>query len=214
VPFRCRVLVLTLLASVAMSGCGGVGGEMIGRAQPSNSTDAAFVRAMIAHERATASIARLGREKALRVELRGIARDTLTRHNRNVPHLNLFEAALRGSRVSLVSSYIRGRPPRFDARQLRGAVSFDHDFMVRMIEQHRYAMTTAAAERDHGSDARVKALAAEMYDSSRRDLAKLQRWLRTWYGDTQPPPSPRGPAPAPDPGGGGGQGAPAPGPEV
>jgi len=200
VRFRRRAPFAALIAAAALTGCGGVGGPF-SRATPANDTDAAFVRAMIAHERTVGSIAELGSQKALRVELRGIARDTLTRHRRTRPDLELFEAALRGRPVSLLRSYIRRQPPRFDARGLRNAVSFDHEFLVRMIEQQEYAVTTAAAERDRGKDPRLRAFAASMYKSSRRDLEKLKHWLNTWYGPTQPPPSPGGP-----PGGGGGGG--------
>jgi hypothetical protein len=93
-------------------------------------------------------------------------------------------------------------------------VSFDHEFMVSLILQHEYAMAAAAVERRRGGDERIKALADEIYDSSRKDLAKLRSWLRTWYGDDTLRGVPRGPAPAPTPGGGGGGAAPRPDPDV
>jgi uncharacterized protein (DUF305 family) len=205
VRFRRRAPFAALTAAVVLAGCGGVGNPFSEGTQ-TNDTDAAFVRAMIAHERTVGSIAELGSQKALRVELRGIARDTLARHRRTRPDLELFESALRGRPVSLLGSYIRKQPPRFDAHGLRNAVSFDHEFLVRMIEQQEYAVTTAAAERDRGSDPRLRAFAASMYKSSRQDLIKLKHWLNTWYGPTQPPASPGGPPGGSGGGGGGGGG--------
>jgi len=211
VPFRCRLLVPALLAGLLLAGCGGMGGGMFGRGETTNSTDAAFVRAMIAHERAVGSITQLGRERAMRVELREIARDRLGRHGRNVAALGSFEADLRGRRVAPLGARTRRGPPRYDPRGLAGAVSFDHEFLVRMIEQEEYALAAAAVERDRGGDWRVKALAREMHHSSEQNLIRLRHWLHTWYGGgTQP-----GLPPGPPPGGGGGSGGGAgPGPDV
>jgi uncharacterized protein (DUF305 family) len=210
-PFRYRLLVPALLAAVSLAGCGGMGGGMFGREKSMNSTDAAFVRAMMAHERTVGSITQLGRRKAMRVELRGIARDRLARHGRNLGALRSFGADLRGRRVAPLGARTRRGPPRYDPRALREAVSFDHEFLVKMIEQEEYAMAAAAVERDRGGDWRVKALAREMHHSSEQNLIRLRHWLHTWYGGgTQP-----GLPPGPPPGGGGGSGGGAgPGPDV
>jgi len=200
-----------LLATACLAGCGGSGGGVFAGADwgKPNRTDAAFVRVMLAHERAVGTIAGLGRRKALRQELRRIARATLARHDRHVRDLDWFDADLRTRPVSPGAARIRSGPPPFDPRGLRTAVSLDHDFLVLMIQQHEYAMATAAAERDHGGDKRLKVLAQAIYASSQEDLRELRRWLRTWYGDdTQPPPLP------PPGGGGGGGGGPSPGPPV
>ena len=195
---------------MSLAGCGGAGGGSLGDADEANATDAAFVRAMITHERSVGSLAQLGREKALRAELRGIATERLGRHGRSLRALGMFDQALRDRRVSPRGAHLHQGPPPFDARRLRRSVSLDHEFLVLMIQQHEYAMAAASVERDRGGDRRLKALAQDVYDSSRRDVERLRHWLRTWYGDdTQ-----RGVPPGPPPGGGGGGGAPAPGPEV
>jgi uncharacterized protein (DUF305 family) len=211
--FRRRLLVPALLAAVPLAGCDGLGGNVMGHADPVNGTDAAFVRAMIEHERAVGSIARLGRKKALRVELRGIAKDRLARQGRNLGNLGWFDKALRDRRVSPLGARIRRGPPPHDPRALRRAVSFDHEFLRVMIEQHEYAMATAAVERDRGGDPRLRALAKKIHASSQRDLATLRRWLRTWYGDDTQRGTPPGPPLGPG-GGGGGGGSPGPAPEV
>jgi uncharacterized protein (DUF305 family) len=208
------MLVPALLATVSLAGCGGAdGGGLLGlgKKDSMNATDASFVRAMLAQERAVGSIARLGRKKAMRVELRGIARDRLARHGSNLNALGWFEGALRGRRVTPLGARARGGPPRYDPRGLAGAVSFDHEFLVRMIEQEEYALAAATVERDRGSDWRLKALAKEMAHSSEQNLIRLRKWLHTWYGgQTQPGPAP-GP---PNGGGGGGSATPGQGPDV
>ena len=209
-----RLLVPALLATVSLAGCGGSGGGGLvglGKKESMNRTDAAFVRAMLAHERAVGSIADLGREKAMRVELREIARERLAQHGPNLSALGWFEGALRGRRVAPLGAHTRRGPPPYDPRGLAGAVSFDHEFLVRMIEQEEYALAAAAVERDRGSDWRLKALAKEMSHESEQNLIRLRHWLHTWYGgDTQP-----GVPPGPPPGGGGGSGGGAgPGPDV
>ena len=214
-PLRCRLLLPALLAAASLTGCGGVGDKLVGQADdPVNSTDAAFVRAMVEHQRAVGTIARLGTKKALREELRAIAKDTLGRHGQNARDLDWLARALRGRRIPLHTAYIREGPPRFNARGLRNAVSFDHEFMVSLILQYEYAVRAADVERRRGGDERIKALAEDIHESSRKDLARLRHWLRTWYGDDTLRGVPRGPAPAPSPGGGGGGAAPAPDPDV
>jgi len=200
-----------LLATAVLAGCGGDGGGLVGGAASSepNATDAAFARAMVVHERALGSMAQLGRRKALRDELRGIAKETLARNDRELSSVRELADELRSQGVSRIGGGI-GEPPPFDARGLRRAVSFDHEFLARMISAHEYAMAAAAVERRRGADSRLRVVAQSIYESSRRDLAKLRRWLSTWYGgDTQPPP-----LPPPGGGGGGGGGGASPGPEV
>lgn len=200
-----RLLGAALVAAVALAGCGGDGGGPLGgglSGEP-NATDAAFARAMAAHERTTGSIVELGSRRALRKELRRMSRETLGRHDRRLRELADAADDLRARGVSPVGGGIR-EPPPFDRRALRNAVSFDYDFLERMIRQHEYAVATAAAERARGGDTRLKALAHAIHESSRRDLAMLRRWMRLWYRPTQPN-DPRVPPP-----GGGGGGAPAP----
>jgi uncharacterized protein (DUF305 family) len=203
--FRRRPLAAALFATVLLAGCGGLA-DPFSHEEKANSTDAAFVKAMLAHERAVGSIAELGERKAMRVELRGIARDRLARHRRALSTLNWFQAVLGRQRVPALGARINRGPPRYNARDLSHAVSFDHEFLVQMIQQHEYAMAAAAVERDRGGDTRLKALAGEVYKSSSQDLLKLRKWLHTWYGGDTMPGTPPGQAPAPAPGGGGGPG--------
>jgi uncharacterized protein (DUF305 family) len=198
VPLRRYALVAALLATVALAGCGG------GTSEKPNATDAAFVRAMRAHERTIGTIAEIGRRKALRNELRAISKSTLSRRDQQVSALDWFESSLRSRAAPPGAAAIVRGPPPLDARGLRTAVSIDHEFLVLMVREHEYAMATALVERDHGGDRRIKALAQAIYSSSREDLGKLRAWLRTWYGDdTQ-----RGVPPVPPPGGAGGPGPP------
>lgn len=203
--FSHRLPVAALLAiAAALTGCGG---GILGGAETvePNATDAAFVRAMAAHQRTTDMMARIGSRKALREELRALAKATVKRNEQDLRRLAELADDVRGRGVSPVHGGI-GEPPPTNPRALRAAVSIDHEFLVRMIQQHEYAISAAAAERARGGDERLKALAETIHESSSQDLAKLKRWLRTWYGDdTQPPP-------VPPPGGGGGGAAP--GPEV
>ena len=195
-----------LLTTAALAGCAGGDDETFGGAwkDKPNATDAAFARAMVPHQRATGEIARIGSRKALREELRALAKETVARNGPELQRLTPLAAELRRRRVSPLGSGI-SEPPPADPRALRAAVSIDHEFLRRMIQQHQYAIAASAAERARGGDSRLKVLAAAIHESSVRDLQKLKRWLRTWYGgDTQPPP-------APPPGGGGGN---SPGPEV
>jgi hypothetical protein len=145
------------------------------------------------------------------VELRGIARDRLGRHGRNLTALGRFEVKLHGRRAAPLGARTRRGPPRYDPRGLAGAVSFDHEFLVRMIEQEEYAVAAAAVERNRGSDWGLKVLALAMQKSSEQNLIRLRHWLHTWYGGETQPGAPPGP---PNGGGGGGSATPGQGPDV
>jgi uncharacterized protein (DUF305 family) len=211
-PLGRRTLIPLVLLTFALGGCGVLRDSQLTRAESFNDTDAAFVRAVVAHERTVETIARLGRDKAGRVELRGFAKKTLARQALTGRRLSSFDSALRGRRATTLGRQLR--PPRFDPRALRRAVSFDHEFLVRLIEQDEYAVATAAVERVRGGNPNLRSLAKRTEETSRRDLQQLKHWLRTWYGDDTQRGAPPGMAPGPPPGGGGGTGGGGPSPQV
>src|SRR3712207_6700566 len=89
VPFRRRPLVAALLATVALAGCGSDGVRILGGrgSDKPHATDAAFARAMVAHARTTGSVAQLGTGRALREELRALAKSALKRNDQELPRL-------------------------------------------------------------------------------------------------------------------------------
>jgi uncharacterized protein (DUF305 family) len=140
-----RLAVAVLLATAAVAGCGGGILDGAEKVEP-NATDAAFVRAIVAHQRTTDTMARIGSRKALREELRALAKATVKRNDQDLRRLAELADDVRGRGVSPLHGGI-GEPPPIDPRGLRTAVSIDHEFLVRMIQQHEYAVAAAAAER-------------------------------------------------------------------
>jgi uncharacterized protein (DUF305 family) len=197
---RTRPLLLALAAAVA-AGCGG-GGEQLGLdlaggVGDPNATDVAFLRAMAPHQQEAAEMVALARRRAARMELREVARKIAADRGTETLKIRRLARELRG--------HAPGTAPltrtRADIRQLRDAVSFDHRFMEMMIRNLEDAVAMAELEQDRGGDARVKRLARQVEESHERDLERLRRYLRTWYGE----------APIPgDRDGGGGGGAPDP----
>lgn len=189
-----------LLAALALTaGCGGDGGDGLlsaggGLGSDPNAYDAEFARAMAANDERVGALVELGRDRARRRELRKIARSTVERLDAELPRLrqaaaNLAERGVRPARPNPV-------PAGVDARELREAVSFDHEFMVMMIRAHEHAVAAAEVEQDRGGDPGVKRLAREVSEWRGRDLEQLRRWLNTWYGEST----------VPGDGGGGGEG--------
>ncbi|MEA2473379.1 MAG: hypothetical protein QOE06_1294 [Thermoleophilaceae bacterium] len=215
VPFaRPSSLAVLLVVSAAVAGCGGGGGPLgfsgVGTGKP-NATDAAYVRAMVPHERDTGVLAGLGQHRALRKELRRMAKSTAGRQRSDLGQLSAFAAELQSRGVRPGALRLgRGRP-RLDPSAVRDATSFDHEFMVALIRQNEGAVAMAEVEQDRGGDLRLKRLAGAILESRSRDLEQLRRWLHTWYGEDTVPgdggASPSGPGQgAPDPtqpGGGG-----------
>lgn len=186
--------VLALVVAAVPAGCGDGGGALelgaVGRVDP-NETDVAFVRALAPQRREAAEMARLGRKRAGRVELRQFARSFLRRGDQDLE-------------LGQLTREFAGRSPgrermtrdRADPRRLRDAVSFDHSFMEMMIHSFEDAVAMAEVEQDRGRDPRVERLANSIRESGNRDLEALRRWLHTWYGES--------PVPGDRDGGGGG----------
>jgi uncharacterized protein (DUF305 family) len=203
VPFwRFRSLLLVLAAGASLASCNG--GVSVSHAP--NATDAVFLRSMTDHERATLGIPRLAQRRALRAELRGIARTMTTERDADLREL--------GSLARGVDTR-RARPPAppssalSDLSRVKDATSFDHEFMRTMIEENQRAIAIAHNEVRFGSDPAARRLAGAIEASRRRELARLNGWLHLWYGGGV---QPGVPAPGP-PGGGGGQ-TPQPGPNA
>jgi uncharacterized protein (DUF305 family) len=207
-------VVLTLLVA-ASAGCGGGGGlgplGLSGAGGKPNATDAAYVRAMVPHEQDTGAIVALGRERALRKELRKVA--ATAGSDGKLANLNAIATDLRNRGIRPGRARVAPPAKRFDPRTLRDATSFDHEFLVQMIRQYQAAVGMAQVEQDLGGDGRIQALAAEIHRARSRDLEQLRRWLHTWYGEDTVPgfggSAPSGPGQGePDDGHGGGGGEP------
>ena len=175
------LLVLALLAA----GCGGSEGGALGvLADPTDEptpTDAAFAQAMVPHQREALAMAQLGRGRALRKELRRIAREMLDPRRDEIRRLGTIGADLARDGVRPERGAMRRRPA--DVRRLRDAVSFDLRFMELMIRHHEDAISMAEEEQDRGGDGRLKHLAGEILERHERELEALRRWLNTWYGE-------------------------------
>jgi uncharacterized protein (DUF305 family) len=180
-----------------LAGCGdGSGGAALGpggveRHEP-NAVDAAFVRAMVPHQTAGVAIARTAGRRAKRTELRALGDEIAERQAPTIGRLRDLTPGV-SPRTREVP-----KPAPIDPRGLRDPVSFDHQFMTTMIRHHEDAIALAELQQDRGGDDRIKRVAKEIFESQKRELEKLKRFLRTWYGTD----GYEGPGGAAPPGGG------------
>lgn len=177
-----RPLPLAGLLIAVLCGCGGGDGDLLGvtggPGSKPNATDAAFVRAMTPHQQEAITMADLARQKALRRELRKIAKQ-IARDRRS--EADQLASLARDTEESAGDERVTRTP--LDLRQLKDPVSFDHRFMELMIRNLEDAVASAEEEQDRGGDVRLKRFARELEESHTRDLEALRRWLRTWYGE-------------------------------
>jgi uncharacterized protein (DUF305 family) len=198
VPVR-RALSILLVLPLLAAGCGGgEGGALgaLGEPDEPNATDAAFAQAMVPHQREGLAMAELARERALRKELRRIARDMRGPRRDEIGRLGAIAAELAREGVRAPRGAMSRRPADID--DLRSAVSFDLRFMELLIRHHEDAIAMAEEEQDRGGDRELRRLAGEIQERHERELEALRRWLRTWYGE--------GVLPGEGGGGGGGEG--------
>jgi uncharacterized protein (DUF305 family) len=202
VPFR--RLASTLLAAVAAAGltsCGSSGsplGAFGGSAHSLNSTDATFLRSMTAHEQMSLGITRLARQKALRKELRGIARTMTSEQQGELSKLGAL-AQSPGARQKSRPAIRNPTATTYDLARVKDATSFDYEFMRTMIERNQAALAIARDEQSSGADPDVRRLADEISSARETELKQLRAWLAEWYGGGAQPGVP------PPAGGGGGQ---------
>jgi uncharacterized protein (DUF305 family) len=62
----------------------------------------------------------------------------------------------------------------------------DQAFLAMMIPHHQMAVDMATIALDRGSDPEVRALASEIIDAQKAEIADMTSWYRDWYG-TAPP---------------------------
>jgi uncharacterized protein (DUF305 family) len=198
------LLLLAAAASASLASCNGDSPFAAERHKP-NAADATFLRSMTEHEEASVGITRLAQRRALRLELRGIARTMTSEQHANLSGLGSLaqRVAGRGARPPATS-----RAPSaamLDLARVKDATSFDYEFMRTMIERNQAAIAIARNELSFGSDPEVKRLAAAVASSRKKELERLRAWLHLWYGGGiqpgAPPLKPPSPAPGSPPGG-------------
>jgi uncharacterized protein (DUF305 family) len=203
VPFRrLRLLLLAAAASASLASCNTGDSPLAAlgaQRHPPNAADAAFLRSMTEHAKATLGITRLAQHRALRAELRGIARTMTTEQHANLRKLGSLAQGLPSRRVRPPTTSRAPRSAMLDLARVKDATSFDYEFMRTMIEQNQAAIAIAHDELRLGSDPETKRLAAAIAAARAKELERLRAWLHLWYGGIQPGPSLK------PPGGGGGQ---------
>ena len=206
-PFRSfGLLLLAAAAAASLTSCSSDNSPLSAlgaERQAPNSADASFLRSMTQHEQATLGITRLAQRRALRAELRGIARTMTDEERSNLRALASLSQGFAGHGVRPPAA---SRPPSSaaaDLARVKDATSFDHEFMRTMIEQNQRAIAIANNELRFGRNPEVKRLAAAIVAARRKELERIRGWLRLWYGDIQPPGGAGGnqePSPGPPPG--------------
>jgi uncharacterized protein (DUF305 family) len=205
------LLLLAAAASASLASCNGGDsplGALGAERHAPNAADAAFLRSMTEHAEGTLGIARLAQHRALRAELRGIARTMTSEQHANLRELGSLAHGLPSRGVRPRTTSRAPSSAMLDLARVKDATSFDYEFMRTMIEQNQAAIAIAHDEVRLGSDREVKRLAAAIASSRKKDLERLRAWLHLWYGDIQPGP------PSLKPPGGGGDQNPSPAPRL
>jgi uncharacterized protein (DUF305 family) len=194
---RLGLLLIAATAAASLTSCNSADspfGALGGVRHAPNAADVGFLRSMTEQEKVALGITRLAQHRALRKELRGIARTMTTEQQDDLRALGRLAQGLPRRAASPPS-----RSPTFDLARVKDASSFDYEFMRTMIERTQAAIAIADHETSFGSDAEVKRLAGAIGSSRRKELAQLRAWLHLWYGGEIQPgaPPPGQPIPAP-----------------
>jgi uncharacterized protein (DUF305 family) len=155
-----------------------------------NTTDAAYVQAMVWHEQQAQELASLVQGRTTRPELLRLALSIRTAWT---THVSRMTAWLHGRRpdpaddpvhpaTEPADRWFAGMMARSQMRTLAATSGqrFDFLFVDMLLEHHKGAIVMADEVLVDGRDAEVARLASRTITNSQRAISQLTRWRRRW----------------------------------
>lgn len=185
------VVVATAFAALALTACGG-GGKRDAAVSPTTSAspsavpfDRAFIDAMVPHHRAAIEMATAAKERGLlQEELNRIADDIGKSQRSEIRRMLAWREKWFGSRefgpISPEALGVdegkmgMGMDMEHGAGQIQQADDVDATFASLMIPHHEGALAMAEAARERGQHEEIRALAGNIIDAQKREIAILK----------------------------------------
>lgn len=154
-----------------------------------NQADVDFINGMTPHHTGAVDMARLAEERAGSAEVKRLAREIAQAQAPEQQRMAAMAAAWGVPAPATTESSGGGhggghggaQSGAGDVDALRGlsGAAFDREFLRRMIEHHRSALPMARTELAQGSNPQAKELAKEIVDVQTREIAQMERLLRS-----------------------------------
>ena len=173
------ISVLAVAAGLAVAGCGSGDDDSSASATKGNSTDRAFVAAMIPHHDSAIDMARVAQERGQSEFVKSLAKDIINTQSAEISTMKREDEGLDNAGVKKASlgvdEHMMGMD--MDMDKLETSKSFDRDFMTMMIEHHQGAITMAKAELDRGGDPELKGLADDIVMAQQGEITEMRKQL-------------------------------------
>lgn len=190
---------LAVVAVVAVAGCGGDDGSAGGRTATGtatavgstttastspNTTDGAFVRAMVPHHESAVAMARIAQRRAEHAEVRRLAKDIIKTQRVEIRAMRHLADELRYAGVLRGDLGMSAKDMGMDGDvpMLRDAEPFDRMFLDMMVPHHEGAIAMARRELANGRHPSLRRMAQLIIDAQAREIAQMRLWREQWYG--------------------------------
>jgi len=181
-----RALIAMVLLTALLAGCG----EDDDPKQASgNGIDRAFAASMIPHHESAVDMGRLAGKKAGHAELRALAGDIVRSQTAEIRTLRRAERGLarEGVRPGDLGLDEQLMGMGMDVHGLGSARPFDRAFIDMMVPHHNGAIRMSEIELDRGASRPLRRLARAIVDAQTREIRRMERWRKAWYGSDDAP---------------------------
>ena len=155
-----------------------------GSGYPPRAVDGAFIAGTERHDADALVAAELARKRAHHGALRRLA---LRFGARAGAEIRVMDRARRRARGSDTSGRMLGLPAwkvrrAFDVRRLRSTHSVDRTFIEQLLADDDAVIHIAGVEALDGRDPALRRFAHNLVVERARDIERVERWSRRWYG--------------------------------
>ena len=195
-PFLVTLLAVGTLAVVAV-GCGGddngSAGEHAGHeGAPGQSSERAFLSAMVPHHRSAIEMAEIAQRRAQAPEMKRLADAIVSAQRTEISqmgriHERLFGTALQPDekahgKLGLSADEAGMAHSNADIEELRSASPFDRAFVDMMIPHHEGAVRMARAVLEDSGDRELRSLAERIVADQQREVREMNSFRERTYG--------------------------------
>ena len=170
------LMLLALLATVVVAGCGSGDGGSSGSKAPGNGTDRAFVDSMVPHHEDAIKMATIAQQRGESEYIQKLAGNIIQSQGREIETMKAEDKKLAAAGVEMGSlgmgHSMMGMDMDMDA--LENADPFDKEFFSMMIEHHQGAIEMAKVELSKGKDPTLKSLAQDIVDAQQKEIDEMK----------------------------------------
>ena len=155
------------------------------------SSDGAFVAAMVPHHESAIEMAEIAQSRAEHPQVKALADQIIESQSAEIEeleaiHERLFEGPIGSTEHGSMGMDEHAMGMDGDTAMLETAKPFDRAFIDMMIPHHQGAIEMSQIELSEGSDEESMALAEEIIAAQSSEIEQMSSWREQWYGVPSP----------------------------